>query len=132
LKVKASHNSLSQRHRDTLEAFAKAWAEKNIDALLELMTEDCVYGASVGPEPGRTYRGKSEVRSGILLMFGHDQGTTSSVSNLRFGEDHAYWEWNYVSDNPLSTNTHSYGCDLFLFEGEKIALKQAFRKVHST
>jgi SnoaL-like domain len=132
LSVKASHNALSQRRRNTLEAFANAWSEKNVDKLLELMTEDCIYGASVGPEPGQTYRGKSEVRSGILSMFAHDQGTTSSISNLRFGEDHAYWEWNYVSANPLSTDTNSHGCDLFLFEGEKIALKQAFRKVHST
>jgi SnoaL-like domain len=129
--VKRSSKPLAQTRRKTLEAFAKAWAEKNVDALLELMTEDCVYGASVGPEPGRTYRGKSEVRSGILSMFAHDRGKTSSVSNLRIGEDHAYWEWCYVSDNPLSANAHSHGCDLFLFEGKKIALKQAFRKVHT-
>jgi hypothetical protein len=129
--VKASHRSLLQKRRDTLETFAKAWAEKNVETLLALMTEDCIYGASVGPEPGRTYRGKLEVRRGIVSMFAHDQGKSSSVSNVRFGDDHAYWEWHYIADNLRAMNTHAQGCDFFLFEGDKITLKQAFRKLHA-
>jgi ketosteroid isomerase-like protein len=129
--VKQSRTSLAQKRRKTLEAFAHAWAEKNVDALLQLMTDDCVYGSSVGPEPGQTYKGKPAVRAGILSMFAHDDGTVSSVSNLMIGEDHAYWEWHYSSAAEQPTQPRSHGCDLFLFKGEKIALKQAFRKVWS-
>jgi ketosteroid isomerase-like protein len=129
--VKLSRTSLEQKRRKTLEAFADAWAEKNIDALLELLTDDCVYSSSVGPEPGQTYKGKSAVRAGIMSMFLHDEGTTSSVSNLRFGEDHAYWEWHYSGATDQAANVRNHGCDLFLFRSEKIALKQAFRKVQS-
>jgi hypothetical protein len=46
------------RRRATLEAFARAWAARDVDALLALMKIDCIYGASVGPEPGRTYGGQ--------------------------------------------------------------------------
>jgi ketosteroid isomerase-like protein len=126
-----SEPPLIQKRRRTLEAFSKAWAEKNVAALLELITDDCVYCASVGPEPGRTYRGKADVGVGICSMFAHDHGSSSSVTNLRFGDDHAYWEWHYLSDDGRAANSHSHGCDLFLFEGDKIALKQAFRKVQS-
>jgi ketosteroid isomerase-like protein len=129
--VKQSRTSLAQKRRKTLETFAQAWAEKNVDALLQLMTDDCVYGSSVGPEPGRTYKGKSAVRAGILSMFAHDDGTVSSVSNLRIGENHAYWEWHYSIATEQATPARRHGCDLFLFEGEKISLKQAFRKVWS-
>jgi ketosteroid isomerase-like protein len=38
--------------RECLERFAGAWARRDVGGLLELMTEDAVYAASVGPEPG--------------------------------------------------------------------------------
>jgi ketosteroid isomerase-like protein len=129
--VKQSRTSLEQKRRKTLEAFADAWEEKNVDALLELMTDDCVYSSSVGPEPGQTYKGRAAVRAGILSMFAHDEGTTSAVSNLMLGEDHAYWEWHYSGATYQAANVRNHGCDLFLFRGEKITLKQAFRKVLS-
>ncbi|MFB4270464.1 nuclear transport factor 2 family protein [Nonomuraea sp. GTA35] len=46
--------------RECLECFADAWARHDVGGLLELMTEDAVYAASVGPEPGRTFRGHAE------------------------------------------------------------------------
>lgn len=45
-----------------LAAFSAAWAAKDIDALMTFMTDDCVYAASVGPEPGKTFVGKEAVR----------------------------------------------------------------------
>ncbi|MEV0352001.1 nuclear transport factor 2 family protein [Nonomuraea sp. NPDC050680] len=47
---------------------------RDIDGLLELMTDDAVYAASVGPEPGRTFRGRPELVAGFRTMFEHDAG----------------------------------------------------------
>jgi hypothetical protein len=63
-------------------------------------------------------------------MFPHDAGTTSAVSNMRFGYDQVFWEWHYAGrDSPLR-EIQLHGCDL-VFVGDKIALKQSFRKVPS-
>jgi hypothetical protein len=64
-------------------------------------------------------------------MFAHDAGPTSAGSNIRFGDDHVSWEWRYTGRDSASREIHLHGCDLFVFVGDKIAVKQAFRKVLS-
>jgi ketosteroid isomerase-like protein len=122
---------MMEKRRATLDAFARAWAARDVDALLALMTVDCVYGASIGPEPGRTYQGHAEVRAGVMAMFAHDNDTTSTVTNVRFGNDHAFWEWHYFRRDAADYSPAAHGCDLFVFVADKIAMKQAFRKVQS-
>jgi len=36
------------------QQFSAAWAAGDLHALMSYMTDDCVYHASVGPEPGST------------------------------------------------------------------------------
>jgi ketosteroid isomerase-like protein len=60
--------------RDCLRRFADAWTRRDVDGLLALMTADAVYTASVGPDPGRTFRGHAELAAGFREMFAHDAG----------------------------------------------------------
>jgi hypothetical protein len=93
------------------------------------MKKGCIYGASIGPEPGRSYRGSKEVRDGIAAMWVHDRSIRSDVFNLVISGPHAMWEWRYIRCDEDGREIVDHGCDLFLFEGDKIAVKQAFRKV---
>lgn len=52
-----------------LMEFAAAWSNKNLDALMQLFTEDCIYQASVGSEPGTTYVGQAAVRLGVEAIY---------------------------------------------------------------
>lgn len=115
--------------RTTLDAFARAWAARDLDAIMECLTADCVYGASVGPEPGTTYRGQIEVRAGIAAMLTHDSAVESQTTGLVIAGDRAFWEWRYVQIGADGARRSLHGCDLFTFAGDKIAVKQAFRKV---
>jgi ketosteroid isomerase-like protein len=47
--------------------FATAWGKRDLETLMELFTDDCVYKASVGAEPGATYVGKAAVRAGWTM-----------------------------------------------------------------
>src|SRR5207302_4000436 len=49
-------------NRQTWQRFSEAWAKRDIDGLMALVTDDIFYGASVGPEPGATFRGRDAVR----------------------------------------------------------------------
>ena len=120
---------LEAARRLTLEAFSRAWQARDADALLALMSDTCVYGASAGPEPGKTYRGPGEVHAGILKMFAFDRVSRSEVSGLFMAGDQAAWEWRYTGRDQHGTEVISHGCDLFRFAGEKIAVKQGFRKI---
>jgi ketosteroid isomerase-like protein len=110
--------------RARLLKFARAWASKDIEALMELFTEDCVYLASVGPEPGSTYVGKEAVRRGIEAMLAHDGGSTSEITHIHIGGEVGFWEWSYR----FLDGRVVYGCDLFEFSGNRVRVKNAFRK----
>ncbi len=117
-----------QKIRELLNEFMKAWSLRDVDAVLSLMTEDCVYQASVGPEPGTTFNGASEVRAGLLVMFAHDSGSEATVSNIIVAGDRAAWEWRYFWPE-ADEKREERGCDFFEFSEGKISRKNAFRKV---
>jgi SnoaL-like domain len=114
--------------RMLLKRFAAAWRRRDVEGVLACMTLDCVYEASVGPEPGTTFRGIEEVRCGIRKMFKYDEGSESRISNLFIAGRHAAWEWTYVWRGNDGSERLVRGCDLFEFDGPKICRKSAFRK----
>ena len=81
-------------NRQVWQRFSEAWAKRDIDGLMALVTDDVVYGASVGPEPGTTYRGRDAVRRGFERMLLHDQalrvhaGPVMIVGDRGFAEVH--------------------------------------------
>ena len=49
---------------ERLQAFDDAWRQKDLEALMKFMADDCEYHASVGPDPGESFIGKEAVRRG--------------------------------------------------------------------
>lgn len=110
-----------------LEDFAAAWGAKDIDAVMRLMTQDCIYKATVGPEPGATFRGQAQVRIGIEKMFAYDGGSTAELSNIVASGNFACWEWTYSWPDQVGKKPVR-GCDLFELRDGLIHRKNAFRK----
>jgi len=53
-----------------LQAFADAWNRHDVDALMEFMTDDCVYETSSGPDVcGTRYEGQQAVREGFASVW---------------------------------------------------------------
>lgn len=113
---------------ERLRAFAAAWARGDVDELLSYLTDDCVYAASVGPEPGRTYRGRDEVRQGFAELLAYDAGGESRSGDAFICGTRGALEWSYVFTDPDGRQREVRGCDLFEFRGNKIVAKNAFRK----
>ena len=113
---------------ERLQAFDNAWAEKDVDKLMNFVTDDCEYHASVGPEPGKRFIGKDEVRRGFQEMLDHDSGSDSLPGNLSVYGDRGVAEWSYASADQSGHTVITRGCDLFEFVGDRISLKNAFRK----
>jgi hypothetical protein len=113
---------------ERLRAFDDAWGRKDVGALMEFMTDDCEYHASVGPEPGERYVGKDEVRRGFQTLLNHDAGSESLPGKLYVYGDRGVAEWFYKNTDEIGQSTVVRGCDLFEFVGNKIKVKNAFRK----
>ena len=53
-----------------LQAFPDAWNRHDVNALMEFMTDDCVYETSSGPDVcGTRYEGQKAVREGFASVW---------------------------------------------------------------
>jgi ketosteroid isomerase-like protein len=122
------------RHDRTalIEAFTAAWTAKDVDGLMELMADDCEFRASVGPEPGVSFIGRAAVRRGFeqYLAPSEDPAPESSeTAPLLVDDDFAVTRWALRWPRADGPATEVRGCDVFEFEGDRIRVKDTYRKV---
>jgi ketosteroid isomerase-like protein len=117
---------------ERLRQFGAAWTRGDLDALMSFMTDDCVYVASVGPEPGTTYRGREEVRRGFAEMLAYDHGRERHGGMVMVGGDVGVAEWSFTERTADGRQRTIRGCDLLEFRDGRIRRKDAFRKVLGT
>lgn len=117
-----------QEKLNLLAEFGAAWGRSDLDGLMALMTDDCVYAASVGPEPGTTYKGKDEVRRGFAEIIKYEEGGEQRGGRRWVSGDYVFSEWGYDEIAEDGTITDIRGIDIFHFIDGKLALKDAYRK----
>ncbi|MEM9348665.1 MAG: nuclear transport factor 2 family protein [Pseudomonadota bacterium] len=119
-----------EHNRTILGAFQQAWQSKDLPALMALVTDDIVFSGSVGLEPGKTWRGKSDVEQGFRYFLELDAGE-AQVEAPFFVGDLAFAEWRYVEECGNGPVLAARGTDKFAFKDGKICLKDAFRKTQA-
>ena len=114
---------------ETLQAFADAWNRHDIDALMSFMTDDCVFEASAGPDvSGTRYVGPQAVRAGFAEVWSTFPDAHWGHGRHLVSGDRGVSEWTFTGTRADGTHVEVNGCDLFVFRGGKIALKNSFRK----
>ncbi len=114
---------------ELLDRFADAWNRHDLDALMSMMTEDCVFEASAGPEVnGQQSTGKEAVRAAYAAVFeafhdAHWAGARHFIAGNRGAS-----EWTFTGTQQDGTRVEVTGCDLFTFTGGRIAIKNSYRK----
>ena len=114
---------------ELLSRFADAWNRHDLDALMSMMTDDCVFKASAGPEvDGERSEGTLAVRAAYAAVFeafpdAHWSNATHFVAGNR-----GVSEWTFSGTQPDGTRVEVTGCDLLTFRHGKIAIKNSYRK----
>jgi ketosteroid isomerase-like protein len=124
----AQDHELQTGRAKVLARFGQAWGRADIEQLMALVTDDCVYSASVGPEPGRTYKGQAAVREGFASMLTFDASGESREGPTFLAGHLAVAEWSYVFRTRTGDSREVRGCDIIEFRGTRICRKDAFRK----
>ena len=124
----APRDGATHRNRAAYAEFAAGWAARDLERMMRCLTHDVVYAASIGPEPGTTYRGADEVRAGIARMIEYDDAVAIATDVLDVDEDRVVVQWSYTVRNGEGGTRIIRGIDLIEFRDGKIAAKDAFRK----
>jgi ketosteroid isomerase-like protein len=122
-------NEASAVSAATLAAFSDAFNRHDADALMDFMTDDCVFDAAGGSEVyGTRFVGKDAVRAAFEAVF-------TTFPDAHWGDGRHYVagsrgvsEWVFSGTHAEGWRIEAEGCDLFEFRGGLIAVKRAFRK----
>jgi len=118
---------------DRLRAFFDAWNEHDVETIVSYFTPGGAYYASIGPnDAGTAFHGTAELRRGVaafVATYG-DVRYTDLVIGMS-GDDRAFASWTFHGIDPEGRAMTYRGVDLFVLEGDRIAMKDAYRKEHS-
>lgn len=115
---------------DRLESFAQAWSRHDIDALMACMAEDCVFHTSAGAEAsGTRYVGRDAVRAGFIKAWTDFPDAQWTRARHFVAGRRGVSEWTFVGTRASDgRRVEVDGCDLFTFQGDKIRVKDSWRK----
>ena len=117
---------------ETLKQTLGAFNRHDLDAIMEVFSEDCSFDFPRGPEPwGKRFTGKAQVREALAGRF-------KGIPDVHYGEDR-HWVsedgMNGVSECTLSGTTLAgdslrvRGCDLWEFRDGLITRKDSYWKI---
>ena len=112
-----------------LDSFAAAWNRHDLDALMSMMTDDCAFEASAGPQVnGERSEGKPAVRAAYAAVF--EAFPDAHWANARHfvAGDRGVSEWTFSGTQSDGSRVEVTGCDLLTFSQGKIAIKNSYRK----
>lgn len=114
---------------EMLQAFADAWNRHDVDALMSFMTEDCVFEASAGDEQcGTRFEGAAAVRAGYEKSWrDFPDASWNDPTHFVIG-DRGVSEWVFTGTRADGKRVEVAGCDVFVFRGDRIAVKNSYRK----
>ena len=114
---------------ELLHRFADAWNRHDLDALMSMMTEDCVFEASAGPEVnGQRREGKQGVRAAYAAVFEAFHDAHWANPRHFIADNRGVSQWTFTGTQRDGKRVEVTGCDLFTFRDGKIAIKNSFRK----
>jgi steroid delta-isomerase-like uncharacterized protein len=112
-----------------LDRFADAWNRHDVEALMSVMTEDCVFEASAGPQvSGRRSEGQQAVRAAYAAVFETFPDAHWADARHFIAGNRGVSEWTFSGTQSDGTRVEVSGCDLFTFRDGKIAVKNSYRK----
>lgn len=120
---------MTQPTVEFLQAFGDAWNRHDIEALMSMMDDDCVFHAVGGPDLlGKSFVGRDEVRAGFVAAWTNFPDAAWLDGEHFVVGDRGVSETTFCGTKADGTRVEARMVDVFTFRNGKIAVKNAFRK----
>lgn len=132
LEVEVVDEALGKRRQAVLERFMAAWNDHDLDGLMGCMADDCAFQTPSGPDvDGQRHEGRDAVRTAFAAVIEAFPDAAWRDVESRVSGDLGVASWRFVATGRDGSSVDAEGCDLFHFDGELIARKNAFRKMRT-
>lgn len=108
----------------------EAWNSHDIDRLMRLFSDDCVFEASGGPEHcGTRFSGLATVRAAFAdVLESMPDANWGGARHFVIADDYGVSEWRLTGTLPDGARVDVLGCDFLTARDGKITRKSSFRK----
>jgi ketosteroid isomerase-like protein len=114
---------------ELLRAFADAWNRHDVDAIMSMMSSDCVFEASAGTSVnGERHEGQHAVRAAFEAVFAQYPDARWANARHFVHGNRGVSEWTFTGTLPDGARVEVTGCDLFTLRDGRIVVKNSFRK----
>jgi ketosteroid isomerase-like protein len=111
-----------------LTAFSAAFGSGDVDAIMSLMTDDCVF-ESTGPAPDGVRRvGADAVRAVWVDLFGGTKDAAFAEEESFVARDRGVLRWRFTWTEPDGSPGHVRGVDVLTFRDGLVAEKLSYVK----
>lgn len=119
-----------EKKLELLKKYSQAWNDHDIDTIMSMMTDDCAFYAIAGNEvEGTIHQGQEKVRTACESAWKNfPDAAWLDGQYYMLDENHAMSTSRFKGTDLKGNRHEALMVDLFTFEGDKIALKNAFRK----
>jgi ketosteroid isomerase-like protein len=114
--------------RAVIEAFNDAFNQHDVDAVMALMTDDCLFENTFPSPDGERYEGQEAVRGFWERFFASSPNAHFAAEDFFVGGDRATVRWRYTWVDDNGGTGHVRGVDVFRVRDGKVAEKLSYVK----
>lgn len=124
-----SLTATSEVTADTLAAFSDAFNRHDAAALMDFMTEDCVFDTAGGNDiHGTRFTGRAAVQAAFEAVFKTFPDAHWGHGRHYVAGERGVSEWVFTGTHAEGWRIEAEGCDLFEFRDGLIAVKRCFAR----
>lgn len=121
-------DTLSADTLQVVEAFNRAFNRQEIEAVMALMTDDCVFENTSPAPDGARHAGQQAVREAFAAFFRASPGAVFTVEEMFAAGERCVVRWLYRWRADPGQQDHVRGVDVFRLRAGKIAEKLSYVK----
>lgn len=123
-----AEDTLTNTTIETIERFSAALNQRDADAVMALMTGDCVFENTYPAPDGRRYQGQQAVRAFWEEFFRSSPYAHFSTEEIIALADRCVVRWLYSWQDAEGKSGHVRGVDVFRVRDGRVAEKLAYVK----
>jgi ketosteroid isomerase-like protein len=128
MDTKTTADQITSLTRATIEQFHAAFNQHDVDAVMALMTDDCVFENTYPPPDGSRCEGQAAVRAFWNDLFRGSPHAHFETEEIIAGGERGVLRWTYHWIDQDKQPGHVRGVDIFRVHDGKIAEKFSYVK----